>query len=219
MNNKILNRLIQTVLVLGILVLVVFIFRSIMRPEKFLVMAESRKAVVVEKLKDIRTAQIAYKNVKGSYAPSFDLLVDFLETGKMPIVAKIGVVPDTLTEAQAIKAGIVKRDTVLVDAFKEVFKDKPNLNIKQLPFIPYSNNERFHMDADTIERGNIKVPVFIVIAPKTLYLEGIEDDPKMKGFVNKILYTGIEKQFIKQEKFKDLILGSLDDPSTNGNWE
>lgn len=219
MNNKILNRLIQTVLVLGILVLVVFIFRSIMRPEKFLVMAESRKEVVVEKLKDIRTAQIAYKNVKGSYAPNFDLLVDFLENGKMPIVAKIGVVPDTLTEAQAIKAGIVKRDTVLVDAFTEVFKDKPNLNISKLPFIPFSNNEKFHMDADTIERGNIKVPVFIVIAPKNAYLEGIEDDPKLKGFVNKILFTGIEKQFIKQEKYKDLILGSLDDPSTNGNWE
>ncbi|MDD2346150.1 MAG: hypothetical protein PHY85_08395, partial [Bacteroidales bacterium] len=80
-------------------------------------------------------------------------------------------------------------------------------------------NEKFHMDADTIERGNIKVPVFIVIAPKNAYLEGIEDDPKLKGFVNKILFTGIEKQFIKQEKYKDLILGSLDDPSTNGNWE
>lgn len=219
MNNKILNRLIQTVLVLGILVLVVFIFRSIMRPEKFLTMANERKAVVVERLKDIRTAQIAFKNVNGSYAKDFDLLIDFLENGKMPIVAKIGVVPDTLTEAQAIKAGIVKRDTVLVDAFSEVFKDKPNLNVKKLGIIPYSNQEEFHMDADTIDRGNIKVPVFIVIAPKTAFLEGIEDDPKLKGFVNKILFTGIEKQFIKQEKYKDLILGSLDDPSTNGNWE
>jgi hypothetical protein len=219
MNNKILNRLIQTILVLGILVLVVFIFRSIMRPEKFRTMAEERREVVVEKLKDIRTAQIGYKNVKGSYAQNFDLLIDFLENGKMPIVAKIGVVPDTLTEAQALKAGIIKRDTVLVDAFKEIFKDKPNLNVKKLSFIPYSNNEKFIMDADTIERGGIKVPVFIAIAPKMSYLGGIEEDPKLKGFINSILYTGIEKQFIKQEKYKDMIVGSLDDPSTNGNWE
>ncbi len=219
MNNKILNRLIQTILVLGILVLVVFIFRSIMRPEKFRTLAEERKIVVIEKLKDIRTAQIAYKNVKGSYAQNFDLLIDFIENGKMPIVAKIGVVPDTLTEAQALKAGIIKRDTVLIDVFKEVFKDKPNLDIKNLAVIPFSNNQKFFMDADTIERGGIKVPVFMAAASKESYLGGIEDDPKLKGLINSILYTGIEKQFIKQKKYKDIIVGSLDDPSTNGNWE
>lgn len=219
MNNKILNRLIQTILVLGILVLVVFIFRSIMRPEKFRTMAEERKEVVIEKLKDIRTAQIAYKNVKGSYAQNFDLLIDFLENGKMPIVAKIGIVPDTLTEAQALKAGIVKRDTVLVDALTEVFKDKPNVDIKNLSIIPFSNNEKFFMDADTIERGGIKVPVFMAAASKISYLGGIEEDPKLQGLINRILYKGIEKQFIKQEKYKDMIVGSLDDPSTNGNWE
>ncbi len=217
MNKKIVNKLIQAVMIIGIVVLTVFIFRSIMRPEKFKMMASDRRDVVVEKLKDIRTAQIAFKNVYGKYANDFDTLIDFLKNGKVPIVAKIGVAPDSLTEAQAIKAGLVKRDTVLVDAFGEVFKDKPNLDIDDIQYIPYSNKRKFEIHSDIINRGNIKVPVFTVIAPKEAYLSGIDDE--LKGFVNKILYSDLEKQFMKQDKYKDLILGSLDDPTTDGNWE
>ena len=83
MNKKIVNKLIQTVMIIGIIVLTVFIFRSIMRPEKFKMMASDRRDVVVEKLKDIRTAQIAFKNVYGKYANDFDTLIDFLKNGKV----------------------------------------------------------------------------------------------------------------------------------------
>ncbi len=217
MNKKIVSKLIQAVMIIGIVILTVFIFRSIMRPEKFKLMASERRDVVVEKLKDIRTAQIAFKNVYGNYANDFDTLIDFLKNGKVPIVAKIGVAPDSLTEAQAIKAGLVKRDTVLVDAFGEVFKDNPQLNIVDLQYIPYSNKRKFEIHSGVIDRGGIKVPVFTVIAPKEAFLSGIDNE--LKGFMDKILYSNLEKQFLKQDKYKNLVLGSLNDPSTDGNWE
>lgn len=217
MSKKLVNRLIQTIMIIGIIILTVFIFRSIMRPEKFRILAAERQDVVVERMKDVRTAQIAFKGVYGKYANDFDTLIDFLKNGKVPIVAKIGVVPDSLTETQAIKAGLVKRDTVLVDALTEVFKDKPNINIEELQYIPFTNKGKFEMQSDIIVRGNIKVPVFIVIAPKEAYLGGIDND--LKGSINSILFSELEKQFLKQDKYKDLIMGSLDDPTTDGNWE
>ncbi len=217
------NKLIQTVLVLVAIVLSVFIYRSIMRPEKYRVIYEARRNVVIEQMKDIRTAQLAYKSTKGLYASDFDQLLSFLSEGKMPIVVKTGTVPDSLTEQQAIKKGIVKRDTVYVDAFKEIFKDKPNIDIKKLPFIPYSE-QKFEMKADTISKGHIRVPVFKVVAPKVAYLKGIDDELKknskgFSGFLNVLLYSKLEKQFEKNPKYIDLIMGSLDEPSTDGNWE
>lgn len=218
------NKLIQTLLVIVVVVLSVYIYRSAMRPEKYRVIAGERQAVAVEQMKDIRTAQLAFKATKGVYAQNFDQLNDFLLNGKMPIVVKTGTVPDTLTEQQAIKKGIVKRDTVYVDAFKEIFKDKPNINIKNLSIIPFSNNEKFEMKSDTIEKGHIKVPVFRVVAPKSAYLNGIDDELKKKssgfsGFLNMLLFSKLESQFQKNPKYIDLIMGSLEEPSTDGNWE
>lgn len=195
-----------------------------MRPEKYRLIAEERKEVVVEKMKDVRNALIAYKSVKGSYADSFEKLQNFLLNDKMPIVIKTGTVPDTLTEAQALKKGIIKRDTILVEASKEVFKYKPSIDIKTLNLIPFSN-ESFTLKADTIVKGNIKVPVFEVTASKEHYLKGIDDDKSIKSgsflsrLLNSFLYNNIEKQFQKSKKYNDLIMGSLTEPSTDGNWE
>lgn len=218
------NKLIQALLILAVAVLSVYIYRSIMRPEKYRIITEERKAIVVEQMKDIRTAQIAYKTAKGLYANDFDQLITFLTEGKMPIVVKTGTVPDDLTEKQAIQKGIVKRDTLFVDAFKEVFKDKPNINVKRLAFIPFAGDQKFEMKSDTIEKGRIKVAVFQVIAPKKAYLSGIDKEIKenSKGFasfMNSILYSDLEKQFEKNPKYFDLIMGSLTEPSTDGNWE
>lgn len=218
------NRLFQTALILVAIVLSVFIYRSVMRPEKFRVIYETRRDVVIEKLKEIRTAQIAYKNTKGMYANDFDQLINFLTDGKMAIVVKTGTVPDDLTEQQALKKGIIKRDTVFVDAFTEIFKDKPNIDVKGLKYIPFSNNQTFEMKSDTVEKGRIKVPVFRVIAPKTAFLNGIDaelaaNSKGFSGFFNVILFGKLQEQFQNGPKYIDLIMGSLEEPSTDGNWE
>ncbi len=218
------NRLFQTALILAAIVLSVYIFRSVMRPEKFRTIFETRRDVVIEKMKDIRTAQIAYKNTKGMYANDFDQLISFLTDGKMAIVVKTGTVPDELTEQQALKKGLIKRDTMYVDAFKEIFKDKPNIDVKGLRYVPFSNNQVFEMKSDTVEKGRIKVPVFQVVASKKAFLNGVDSELSanskgLSGIMNLILYSKLQEQFQEREKYTDLIMGSLTEPSTDGNWE
>ena len=217
--------LLQVILITGIVVFAVLIYRSLMRPVKFNEVYEARKAAVIEKLKNIRDLQAYYKMEKGSYAQNAEQLRDFWNNGTMRIVIKEGYVPDTLTEAQAIQMKIVRRDTVVVSAKEEMLKTLPNLDINTFDVIPYSNGEKFAMAADTITRGNIKVYVYEVKALKSQYLKNLDEDKLVTDvFLGNILYSDLQDQFLGpnydyKENVIDLILGSLTEASTDGNWQ
>ncbi|MBO7465449.1 MAG: hypothetical protein J6T56_06335 [Bacteroidales bacterium] len=224
MKNKKFN-LIQAGLILVILILVVAIYRSLSRPEKFNQVYEARKAEVIQKLTDIRTLQTFYKNEKGSYAGSFEQLKDFWENGKMHVVIKEGNVPDSMTEAQAIKLKLVSRDTVVLEAKEELKKSLPDLDINTFHIVPYSGNEPFQIAADTLRTGNVPVQVFEVKALRSQYMKNLDNDPRVKkAFLGKLLYGNMQKQFLGpdynyKDNVIDLVLGSLTEASTNGNWQ
>jgi hypothetical protein len=179
------------------LLIAFFTYQSIDEPLKFNIEKEKRYAKVIENIKTIRDWQVAYKSVNKVYAPSFDSLFLFVNTGQFPVVKALGTVPDTLTEAEAVKLGIVKRDTVLVPARDSLFKSGGDMN--EIRFIPYSNKVEFSMQSGLIEKGQVKVPVFEVLA------------------TNEFIFPDIEPLFYKPED--GVKVGSMTDPSTSGNWE
>lgn len=221
--------LIQVVLIVAIIVFALLIYRSIMRPQKFTQIYDGRKTEVVNKLKTIREMQAYYKNEKGSYAKTFDQLRDFWTNGTMTVVKKEGNVPDTLTEAEALKLHIISRDTILVKASEEISKAKPelfaNFDLNTFDIIPFSKGEKFTIDADTINRSGIKVYVYEVSAKREQYLKDMDDDPRVRdAFMGSILYSGLREQFLGpnfdyRDNVTDIILGSLTEPTTDGNWE
>ena len=216
---------IQVGLILAILVLIVFVYRSLMRPDKFNQVYEARKVEVINKLNNIRSLQTFYKNEKGSYAKNFDQLKEFLNNGTLRVVIKEGNVPDSMTEAQALKKKLIKRDTVVLNAKDEILKSIPELDVNTFDIVPYSNNEQFLIDADTLRTGNVTVHVYEVKALKSQYLNNLDKDPRItKAFLGKVLYGNLQKQFLGpnfdyKENINDLILGSLTEASTNGNWQ
>lgn len=199
----------QIVLVLAAIVLAFLIYNSIMNPVRFNQEVDKREAVIIEKLKDIRTMQIAYKGVFGKYTGSFDTLVDFIQNGKMPIIKKIGNVPDSLTEEQALKLKIVSRDTVYVNAYEELFAGKKEIDLKTIKIIPFTDNKEFSIKAAIISKGSVEVPVFEVSTNYEDYLNGLDN----RLILNK------KTKAKESNKFDGLKLGSLDEPSTDGNWE
>ena len=56
---------------------------SIMEPVHFEKHREYRKGIAVQRLKDIRELQVAYKNVNGKYTADVDSLIMFYKDGKM----------------------------------------------------------------------------------------------------------------------------------------
>lgn len=94
-----------------IVVLAYFLVESIMKPIRFNKEKDAREAAIKERLIDIRTAQEAFKSVKGYYTGSFDTLITFLETDSLPLVFKRGSLTDEMiaagitTEQEAVKKG------------------------------------------------------------------------------------------------------------------
>lgn len=194
---------IQSVLGVAVLVLTYLIYDSINSKIQFEKETKRRDAFVVERLKDIRTAQTAYKTVKGEYASHFDSLINFVNNGRMPIVKQIGDADDSTAVAQ----GLVVRDTVYIPVKDTVFTPYSlgervvSFNLDSLPYIPFSGGEKFTIAAGEIEKNRVKVKVFEI---SSLYSQ---------------IYKGMDVAGENVKLDEGLKVGSMTEPSTNGNWE
>jgi hypothetical protein len=194
--------LIQVVLLVIVVVLGYFVFESIMEPVRFDKERRARQKVVVEKLKDIRSSQLIFRRINGSYANDFDTLVKFIKVAEIPVVKMIPDPEDT-TFTRTIN------DTVgYIKVADTIFANK-KYTIDQLSLIPYSEGEKFEMSADTIERGGVEVFVFEAKAPFTAFMKGMDEQT-----VRNIIAKSEDL-----EKYPGLKVGSLTEPSTDGNWE
>ena len=75
----------------------------------------------IQRLKDIRTAQDAYKSIHGVYTSSFDTLIHFVKYDSLKTVRAIGELSDDqleqgMTEQEALRKGIIIRDTIRISA-------------------------------------------------------------------------------------------------------
>ena len=208
--------IIHVVMIAVIAFLAYMLWDSIMQPIRFQKKAEWRYGLTVQRLKDIRDAQVAYKSVYGAYTGSFDSLENFVQNGKLRIVKAIGNIPDSfydkyprkLAETKAIEAGIVKRDTVEVNCYDSLCKGKYNVaDLRKVPIV----NKDFQMAADTIETSSkAKISVFEAYTPNDVYLEGLDRQ--------EIVNMNDEAKTIG--KFPGLKVGSLKEFNNNaGNWE
>jgi hypothetical protein len=197
------SNIIKLVLFVVIIVLGYLIYNSINQPLDFLKEKKHRDVEIVQRLKDIRSVQTLYKNAKGKYTGSFDSLMQYIKEGEIPVV---NVIPDptdtTFTKTINDTLGYVK----VIDT---LFKHHQNFNLADLKIIPFSGGVPFEMGAGEIDRGGVKVSVFEVKAPFKVYLAGLDNQ--------RILNLVAKEEAI--ERFPGLKVGSLTEPSTDGNWE
>ncbi|MEO1436330.1 MAG: hypothetical protein AAFV80_12390, partial [Bacteroidota bacterium] len=71
---------INVLILLAILGVGYMLVNSIKEPIEFEAVKEQRKDAVVAKLKEIRTAQLAYRGIVGQFAHNFDTLKQVLRT-------------------------------------------------------------------------------------------------------------------------------------------
>jgi hypothetical protein len=203
-----------TRIVLGIatVVLAYFLFESIMKPQRFETLRARKEVEVVNRLKDIRTAQLAFRSVHNRFAPTMDSLILFLEEGRLPTVRKLGEIPDSLTEAEALKLKIISRDTIFTDAYSALFPDQDKAaHLTNLRFIPFTGRTKeFTVEAGFVPRNNIEVPVVAVSALLSDYM----NEPEFKQLV-----INASARARNINRFPGRMFGSMTDPITEGNWE
>lgn len=204
---------IRILLGLAIVILGYLLVESIMEPIRFNKEKKKRELATIQNLKDIRTAQVAYKAKYGKYTSSFDTLITFVKLDSFPVVKAIGRISDSLwekgvTEKEAIKMGIIIRDTSYVSVLDSIFTF--GYPIDSLRFIPYSS-EKFFLGATKIETASkVKVNVFEAHVLNDVLLHGL----------NKQLIINYSAEKEKITGFKGLKVGSLEEATNNaGNWE
>ncbi len=173
--KKIIRFIIQFALLAAVVFFAYKLVQGIQKPIDFKKERQARFDKVVERLKDIRTAQVEYKKINSTYAADFDTLINFIKTEKMPVVKKEGNVPDSLTEKEALKLGIISRDTIYIPYMDTLFKNI-KYNFDSLAYIPVGTRAKFSMDTATVMTGsNVEVKVFEARIPYWDVLDGMDE--------------------------------------------
>lgn len=206
---------IQIVLFIVAVALTYFIYQSIQRPIEFEKAKDARYAVTIERLKDIRKAELAYKDVFGKFTGSWDTLIHFVINDSVRNVRRVGELTDSMiekgiNEKKAIELGLLIRDTVKESVLESLFGDSFDANqLKIVPGIP--TVAEFNLGATTIITGSgITVPVFEARVHNNVILEGLDAQ----------LIINLNDQRRTNEKYPGLKVGSLTETVNNaGNWE
>lgn len=195
------------------IMLLYLVYNSIDSDVVFTKQAKERISENVQKLKDLRTLQIAFKKEKNVFANDFPTLLGFLMNDSLQIIKSEGETPDSmingkqLTDIRALELGLIKRDTFYVSAknsiFDETYLNTRNenftLDINTISKIPFTDLD-YNIEASEIEKGKVAVQVFEISASYRNVLIGLDAENKKYALDNL------------------LKVGSMTEASLNGNW-
>lgn len=228
------RNVLNALLAVAALILVWMLYRSIMGPIEFAEQKAVRDAKVIERLKDIREAQQAFRNLHdGRYAGSFNELINFVENEKMPMILKVGTITDDqlekgITEKKAVAminkakktgnwkeveaAGLkdFKRDTTWISVKDTLFK-RAGFVADSLQYVPFGNGAKFTLDtASQVSKSGAPIYLFESKVPYDVYLNGLD----RQEIIN------LNDQASKMNKYAGLQVGSIEAANNNaGNWE
>ena len=187
------------------------IYSSINGPIKFNKVKNERYTQVINRLKDIRNAQIAHKDVTGFYANNFDSLLSFVDNGIFTLIEKRD---SSFLEYNRLYRIDMLKEVEIVDTLGFVsVKDSlfgQNESYKMMAKVPIQGTDsEFSIKADIIDKNGYQVPVFEVKVDKDIVL--FDQNKDLLDQENKVISVdGVNG--------REIILGSMSEVSTSGNW-
>lgn len=208
---------------------------SVMEPVEFNKHKDYRQDIAVQRLKDIRDLQVAYKNVNGRYASTIDSLKLFYNEGKMKITMNVGSKDDSLAMAHtdqikkkfrylkgdklnaklnelylAGDQNLVFQIVTEIPVKDTIFRSRTDFNVDELALIPFSGDSVI-MESTIKTVSGVKVPLFEASMPFKSLLKGLEPEQ---------LRINLDAEREDQGRYKGLQVGSISAPNNNaGNWE
>ena len=176
----------------------VYLFNSINSSIKQTARIEKAEGLIIDKLKLIRDAELAYLAVNRQYTSDWDKLIEFVNTGEFYLTEK----RETIFElSYGVDSVVVEIDTLgTVSVLDSLFTKRfPDFDANDLPFVPGYKNVKFKVWADKISKSGLLVDAIEVVNPRPVNPERDEDSE----------YT----------TKKPLRFGSQYSITTTGNWE
>lgn len=226
----IVKKIVSVLLLFVIAGLVYACIKSIMEPINFNKQKAYRETVGIQRMKDVRTLQEAFKSVSGHFTSSADSLVDFYKNGKMEVIMQIGSNDDSLAVANTEKLKKSRRGITpeqmyelykkgehlvfsissKVDVKDTLFNTRNDFNIDSLKYIPFSQGDTIQMESVIKEVSGVKVPLFEARMPYKSLLKGLDNQ----------LRINLDADRKAMNRYEGLQVGSVSAPNNNaGNWE
>lgn len=189
------------------------VFNSVYEPIQFNNVKERRYAKVIENLKDIRAAQLAHRQVTGTFAESFDALERFIDTAQYTLTQR----RDTLflDEEYRRTYGVDRMvESVVIDTlgFASV-KDSlfgTSDRYRRMAQVPIEGvDAEFEMEAGTVTKNESRIPVFEARLDKSVVLYDQDRD---------LVLQEKERVGVDEVPGPYLRVGSMEEVNTSGNW-
>ena len=217
MGKKITLIVFEILLAAGVLALTYWLYLLISTPIKFENEQKVREAAVIERIKDIRTAERQFKAKHQHFTADFDSLINFVLTETMEGERKKIDEDDSVAMAQAKKKYGKRFKNIEKFTFSvkdSLFKHLTTEQVKELRYVPFSNNQtEFILEAGMLAtESKVVIPV---VECRTPYIAFLDTVKYRQQIIN--LIDNMENNF---NRYPGIKFGAMDRGNNEaGNWE
>lgn len=210
------KKIFQIILAVAIIGLIYVIYVQISTPIKFEADTKDRKAQVIERLQDIRTAQRAFKTKYQRFTASFDTLEAFVLNDTLELERKIVDEDDSVAMAKLKQSGRKNVEKFKIAVIDTIFAPKKltREDVMNFRYIPCTNNQaQFIMEAGIITtESKVVIPVVECRAPYKMFLDTV-------AYRQEVINL-IDDEENNYNRYAGLKFGSMDSGNNEaGNWE
>ena len=209
------KKLFQIILAVAIIALIYVIYVQISTPIKFEADTKAKKAQVIDRLQDIRTAQRAFKTKYQRFTASFDTLESFVLNDTLELERKIVDEDDSVAMAMLKKSGRKNVEKFKIAVIDTIFAPKKlsREDVLNFRYIPGTDNKaQFIMEAGYTTASNVVVPIVECRAPYKMFLDTV-------AYRQEIINLIDEEENIFN-RYPGVKFGSMESANNEaGNWE
>ncbi|MEG1611664.1 MAG: hypothetical protein RRZ83_00855 [Alistipes sp.] len=209
------KKIIQIILAVVIVALVWVIYHQISTPINFEDELKQKRSAVIERIKNLRAAERAYKTKYNRFTGDYDSLTNFILQDSLVMERKLVDEDDSLALAALKKTGRKNVETFRVAVIDTIFAPHKLTaeQVRELRYIPHTGNQaEFILEVGTIVTGNVVVPIIECRAPYKLFLDTVL---YRKEIINKI-----DDDVNNFSRYPGVVFGSKTAANNEaGNWE
>ncbi len=198
-----------------ILFLAWYLFRQIMTPLEYQKELKIREAAVIDRIKDIRSAEQAFKQKNQRYTGDWDSLINFVLGESLEFERKLVDEDDSVGMAQLKRSGRQNIEKFEMAVRDTIFSPRrlSDRQIQDLKFIPYAESgTQYILNAAMLTtESKVVVPVFEAKAPYKAFMYDLD---------NQELVNLIDNAKNVYNKYPGIAVGSIEKTTNDaGNWE
>ena len=211
------KKIIQFVLGLVVLGLIYWVDVLISTPIKFEQEQKVREAAVIERIKDIRTAERQFKVKYQHFTADFDSLINFVMNDTMEAERKLIDEDDSVAMAEAKKKygkNFKNVEKFTYSVKDSIFKHLTPEQVAELRYVPFTGNKtEYILEAGMLAtESKIVIPVVRCRTPYIAFLDTVAYRQEVINLVDNVKNN--------RNKYPGIEFGSMERGNNEaGNWE